>query len=57
MPLGKLGAYFLDKDRALDHGFSMHALGVALGSIFKDLGWSREAPELKKQCKFVVLSG
>ena len=31
---GGLAAPFLDEDRALDHDFSIHALGVVPGSIF-----------------------
>ena len=31
---GGLGAPFLDKDRVLDHNFSIHALGVVPGCSF-----------------------
>ncbi len=53
---GGLGTPFRDKDRALGHDFSIHALGVVPGCCFNGFMVGQGALEREKPCEFMVLS-
>ena len=53
---GGLGAPLLDKDCALDHDFSIHALGVVPGGSFNGFMVGQGALEREKPCKFIAFA-